>query len=151
MDGTLYHCWLWYLLRHNLPMLIVNEIFLLVQLLFPLSNSWLGFKHQNSEVGQWSRMTRNPATGFWCDMHVDTESCLQEREVLWVCTSCCKSMHSLYELLFLPYICLFSCFISLCYLLCPSPCRVYYCNSFRNIFRLPKNWGALDVLTSQRA
>jgi hypothetical protein len=74
-------------------------MFLLVQLLFPLPNSWLGFKYQNSEEGQWSRTTQNPATRFWCDTHVDTESRPHEREVLWVCTSYCKSMHSLYELL----------------------------------------------------
>jgi hypothetical protein len=114
MDGTLYHYWLWYLkLCHNLPMLIVNAIFLLVQLLFTLPNSWLGFKHQNLEIVQWSRMTRNPATRIWCDRHDDTKSHPQEREVMWVCTNCCKSTHSLYELLCLPYICLFACFVSL--------------------------------------
>jgi hypothetical protein len=148
MDGTLYHYWLWYLLRHNLPMLIVNAIFLLVQLLFPLLNSWLGFKHQNLEEGRWSRTTWNPANGFWCDRHVDTDSCPQEREVLWVYTSCCKSMHSMYELLFYHT---YACFVSMCYLMCTSPCRVYYYNFFHNIFRIPQKWGPLEVLISRRA
>jgi hypothetical protein len=37
------------------------------------------------------------------------------------------------------------------YLMCTSPCKVYYCKFFRNIFRLSHKCGPLEVLTFQRA
>jgi hypothetical protein len=134
-------------------MLIVNAIFLLVQLLFPLLNSWLGFKHQNLEKGQWSRTTRNQLLdsgvigmltrsrarkkGKWC-----------ESVQAVVSPSIVYTSYFFYSI---PYICLFACFVSLCYLMCTSPYGVYYCIFFCNIFRLPQKWGPLEVLTSQRA
>jgi hypothetical protein len=151
MDGTLYHCWLWYLLCHNLPMLIVNAIFFLVQLLSPLPNSWLGFKNQNSEEWQWSKMTQNQATRFWCDRHVDTESRPQEGK-------CCESVQAVVS----PCIVYTSYFFTIHMLVClfrlpviiwcvPHLVEFITINFSLNTFRLSKNWGPLEVLTSWRA